>query len=40
LWPWKGGVKNGTSIEEKRAIFPIPAADLGSNPNLEPTTGY
>jgi hypothetical protein len=40
LWPWKGGVKNGTSIEEKRAIFPIPAADIGSNPNLEQNTGY
>jgi hypothetical protein len=40
LWPWKGGVKNGTAIEAKRAIFPTPAADLGSNPNLTPTTGY
>jgi hypothetical protein len=40
LWPWKGGVKNGTKIEEKRAVFPTPAADLGSNPNLTPTTGY
>jgi hypothetical protein len=40
LWPWKGGVKNGTAIEEKRAIFPTPSADLGSNPNLTPTPGY
>jgi starch-binding outer membrane protein, SusD/RagB family len=40
LWPWKGGVKEGAAIEEKRAIFPIPAADLGSNPNLEQNTGY
>lgn len=40
LWAWKGGVKNGTAIEEKRAIFPTPAADLGSNPNLTPTPGY
>jgi starch-binding outer membrane protein, SusD/RagB family len=40
FWPWKGGVRNGTAIEEKRAIFPTPAADLGSNPNLTPTTGY
>lgn len=40
LWPWKGGVKEGTSIEEKRALFPIPAADLGSNPNLIQNTGY
>jgi len=40
LWPWKGGAKDGTSIEAKRAIFPIPAADIGSNPNLEQNTGY
>jgi starch-binding outer membrane protein, SusD/RagB family len=40
LWPWKGGVKSGTSIEEKREIFPIPSADLASNPNLEQNTGY
>ena len=40
LWPWKGGVKEGVSIEDKRALFPIPAADLGSNPNLEQNTGY
>ena len=39
-WPWKGGVKEGTSIEDKRALFPIPAADLGSNPNLTQNPGY
>ena len=40
LWPWKGGNINGTSIEDKRALFPIPASDLGSNPNLKQTDGY
>jgi starch-binding outer membrane protein, SusD/RagB family len=40
VWPWKGGVKEGTSIEAKRALFPIPAADIGNNPNLEQNTGY
>jgi starch-binding outer membrane protein, SusD/RagB family len=40
LWPWKGGAKDGTSIESKRALFPIPAADIGNNPNLEQNTGY
>jgi len=40
LWPWKGGNINGTSIEDKRAVFPIPASDLGSNPNLKQTDGY
>src|SRR6185436_10147184 len=33
LWPWKGGVKDGTSIDAKGALFPIPAADIGANPN-------
>jgi hypothetical protein len=40
VWPWKGGVKAGTSIGPERVIFPIPAADLGSNPNLEQNSGY
>jgi hypothetical protein len=40
LWPWKGGIKDGTSIEAKRAIFPIPASDLGTNPNLKQNDGY
>jgi starch-binding outer membrane protein, SusD/RagB family len=40
LWPWKGGVKDGTSIEAKRALFPIPASDIGSNPNLKQNDGY
>jgi starch-binding outer membrane protein, SusD/RagB family len=40
LWPWKGGVKQGTATEEKRKIFPIPAADLAANPKLEQNTGY
>jgi hypothetical protein len=40
LWPWKGGVAAGASIEAKRVLFPIPAADLGSNPNLKQNDGY
>ena len=40
LWPWKGGVKDGISIDAKRAMFPIPAADIGSNPNLDQNEGY
>lgn len=40
LWPWKGGVKEGTAIDAKRALFPIPAADRASNPNLEQNEGY
>ncbi len=40
LWPWKGGVQNGTSREDKYNIFPIPAVNLTSNPNLSQNTGY
>jgi len=40
LWPWKGGVLNGTSKEDKFNIFPIPVVNLTSNPNLSQNTGY
>jgi hypothetical protein len=40
LWPWKGGVANGTSVEDKYNIFPIPATNRTSNPNLTQNTGY
>ena len=34
LWAWKGGVKNGTAVDVKRNVFPIPNTDISSNPNL------
>lgn len=40
LWAWKGGVKEGKSVEQYRDIFPIPGADLGANPNLIQNDGY
>lgn len=40
LWDWKGGVQQGTSIEDFRSVFPIPASDLIANPNLVQNTGY
>jgi starch-binding outer membrane protein, SusD/RagB family len=40
LWPWKGGVDVGASIEATRVIFPIPAADIATNPNLSQNLGY
>ncbi|WP_207436358.1 RagB/SusD family nutrient uptake outer membrane protein [Sabulibacter ruber] len=40
VWPWKGGVPQGTGVESFRALFPIPASDLISNPNLKQNTGY
>jgi len=40
VWQWKGGVMEGTQVPNFRNIFPIPAADLGANPNLEQNPGY
>lgn len=40
LWPWKGGVKSGTSVDAKYNLYPIPAANRTSNPNLSQNTGY
>jgi hypothetical protein len=40
LWDWKGKVKDGKATEDKFNIFPIPAADIGANPNLEQNPGY
>lgn len=40
LWPWKGGVASGTAVDSKYNLFPIPAANRTSNPNLEQNLGY
>lgn len=40
LWPWKGGVKNGTGVGSFRKLYPIPATEVGSNPNIKQNTGY
>jgi hypothetical protein len=40
LWPWKGGVKNGTGVPAFRKIFPIPVSELASNPNIKQNPGY
>ncbi len=40
LWAWKGAVKEGKAVDAKYKLFPIPASDLGANPNLTPTPGY
>lgn len=40
IWDWKGGTAEGTSIEDYRKIFPIPAADLATNPTLVQNPGY
>jgi len=40
LWPWKGGVKNGTGVDAFRKLYPIPATEVGSNPNIKQNSGY
>ncbi|MBP7274407.1 MAG: RagB/SusD family nutrient uptake outer membrane protein [Saprospiraceae bacterium] len=40
LWQWKGSTRTGTSIDDYRSVYPIPAADLVANPNLKQNLGY
>lgn len=40
LWPWKGGVLNGTSISTNYNVFPVPASALQANPNLTQNSGF
>lgn len=40
IWPWKGGVVNGTSIPDYFKLFPIPSSALQANPNLTQNPGY
>jgi hypothetical protein len=40
LWPWKGGVAGGRAVEDYRNLYPIPSAELNSNPNLVQNPGY
>lgn len=40
LWPFKGNVPNGTSVDQFRNIFPLPTNVLSTNPNLTQNAGY
>ncbi|PQJ78728.1 RagB/SusD family nutrient uptake outer membrane protein [Polaribacter porphyrae] len=40
LWPWKGGVKDGTSIPSTYKLYPIPSSALQANPNLSQNPGF
>lgn len=40
LWPWKGGVKDGAAVASTRNLFPIPSAEINTNPNLVQNPGY
>ncbi len=40
LWPWKGGVKDGTATDSHYDLYPIPASDITANPSLVQNPGY
>ncbi len=40
LWQWKGGVREGRSVDAFRNVFPLPSADVNANPNLKQNDGY
>lgn len=40
LWPWKGGIKDGTATPSFRDLFPIPDSDRVLNPKLGQNPGY
>jgi hypothetical protein len=40
LWAWKGGVQAGTATETFRNLYPLPASELTTNPNLTQNPGY
>ena len=40
LWSWKGGVMTGTGVNGNYNLFPIPAAEITVNPNLQQNSGY
>jgi len=40
VWPWKGGVADGQSVDSRFKIFPLPSADVAANPNLTQNPGY
>ncbi len=35
LWQWKGGVLNGSAVDARYNIYPIPLSELSANPNLK-----
>jgi hypothetical protein len=40
LWEWKGGAPGGTATGAFRDLYPLPASELTTNPNLVQNTGY
>ncbi len=39
-WPWKGGVKQGKTLDARYLLCPLPQEDVRLNENLTPTPGY
>jgi hypothetical protein len=40
VWQWKGNTRDGVATDGHFDVFPIPASDIGANPNLKQNTGY
>jgi len=40
LWQWKGGVLGGRATDTYRDLYPLPASELTTNPNLTQNPGY
>ena len=40
VWQWKGNVKEGTAVDDYRALFPIPDSDRLANTKLQQNPGY
>jgi hypothetical protein len=40
IWSWKGGLAAGTATDSKLNLYPLPASELTTNPNLVQNPGY
>ncbi len=40
LWAWKGGVVDGRATSAHLDLYPLPASELTTNPNLTQNPGY
>lgn len=40
VWAWKGGEQEGTATSDIYNVYPLPASEVNSNPNLDQKTGY
>jgi hypothetical protein len=40
VWAWKGGSPAGTETGRHRDLYPLPASELSTNPNLTQNPGY